>query len=339
MSTSNAEEAVTWAYRMLLGREPESPDIVRFHAQAVEPWSIEDIRNRFIDTGEYRTQINRTFPHQRPGIASLEEYRDPATYPREVGFYRDLFGVKTRVSYLPPIYAKFSGWGPGDYHEFDILPMHDDVELLGMIHAARSVQEKFVVMELGAGWGPWVSMGAAMARLRGWDYRLIAVEALGSHFEFLKTHLQDNDIEPAKSRLVYGVIGTEEGTLRFPKVPIEDYSASIVSMSGDLGEYEEVPSFTVASLLRDEPMVDIAHFDIQGHEVDAIRASINVMNERIRRVVVGTHSRPIEGELFSLFHENGWRLELDIGCLYREVDEVPTMVQDGAQLWRNPRLV
>lgn len=338
METSGAKEAVVWAYRMLLGREPESEDVVRAHAQAVQSCGWEAIRNSFMQTPEFASAVRRSLPHPRPGITALEEYRDSTPYPREQGFYRDLFGIKTRVSFLPPIYARFSGWLPGDY-EFDLLPMHDDVELFGMIHAGGSVRDQFVVMELGAGWGPWVSMAAAMARQRGWDYRLIAVEGLESHFEFLRTHIQDNDIDLNRCRLLHGVVGTSDGVVRFPKVPIEDYSASLDLVKDHAGEFEEVPSFTVASLLKDEPIVDIAHFDIQGHEVDAIHASIEVMNDRMRRVVVGTHSRVIESELFDLFHAAGWRLEMEIGCMLREVEGVPTMVQDGAQLWMNPRLL
>lgn len=46
-----SEEAVLWAYRMILGREPENAYVVRDHLQHVD--SLAELRKRFLDSSEF----------------------------------------------------------------------------------------------------------------------------------------------------------------------------------------------------------------------------------------------------------------------------------------------
>ena len=57
------------------------------------------------------------------------------------------------------------------------------------------------------------------------------------------------------------------------------------------------------------PPVDLIHCDVQGSEYDVLTAAQETLNARVRRVVVGTHSRRIEAELLDFFAAQGWRLE------------------------------
>lgn len=57
--------------------------------------------------------------------------------------------------------------------------------------------------------------------------------------------------------------------------------------------------------VKRRPRVDILHSDIQGAESEVFHHAISLLNERVRRVVVGTHTRKIEGELMDLFSANG----------------------------------
>lgn len=330
-------QAVYWAYLHFLGRPPDSDLVVDEHIRTLESPTVDAVSKRFQGSDEYAQRVG-AFRRDPTGV-DLSAFRDPATYPRVEGVYRDIFGIGTRLSYLPPLYARYSGRLPGD-DGTDLLPMHDAVELTGMVEAGRCASGTLTVMELGAGWGPWVSIGAKMAERRGLDYRLIAVEGSAEHFRFLQTHMADNGIDPARCRLVHGVVGATDGTARFPIVVNAslDYGASADGAATGTGEFETLERHSIASLLGGEPIVDVIHCDIQGHEVEALGAAIGAMTARVRRLVVGTHGRAIEQDLHRLFAEAGWRLDRDLACLVRTGPHALDLVQDGAQLWSNPNL-
>jgi hypothetical protein len=84
------------------------------------------------------------------------------------------------------------------------------------------------------------------------------------------------------------------------------------------------------------------HIDIQGWEGPVCRACIGVLSERAKWVIIGVHSRLQEAELLGLFHAAGWILEHEKPTKFR-FDRTRTtfesmVVQDGTQVWRNPRL-
>ncbi len=84
------------------------------------------------------------------------------------------------------------------------------------------------------------------------------------------------------------------------------------------------------------------HIDVQGAETAICEVGLAVMAERVRWVVIGTHSRAIEGRLVSLFGEAGWILENEKPCRFTWTPGAPDLVAmttlDGTQVWRNPRL-
>jgi hypothetical protein len=56
-------------------------------------------------------------------------------------------------------------------------------------------------------------------------------------------------------------------------------------------------------------------------------------------VVVGTHSRMIEGELMKLFLGAGWKLEIERPSVFKITQDGLSTTVDGVQGWRNPFLV
>ncbi len=133
------------------------------------------------------------------------------------GFVVDRLGVKTRASSLwdqvqhlagtvipPPI--------PNDFHA-------EAIEWIGLLKCVRSARGRFVAMELGAGWGPWVVAGATAARNAGIrDTSLLAVEGDPGHFEFIKQHLLDNGLNPGEHLLLQAAVGAKAGRARWPRV-------------------------------------------------------------------------------------------------------------------------
>jgi len=339
LEKSSLIEAVIWAYRLLLGREPEDIQIISEHLRHIFPKDLEAVRRYFKMTDEYRQLPENGIDPVKHLLSNVgEPWRDMTSYPREQGFFRDLFGVRTRLSYLPLYYAQYSGGIPGDFG-LDHLPMHDAVELSGMLKAAETAVGQFTIMELGAGWGPWIVMGAAIARRQRMPFRLIAIEGSDEHVGFIHSHLRDNDVDPAEHKILHGVVGAIDGTAMFQRMSSIDYGATVGEDTLDAAAFDNLPSYAVATLLRNEPIVDILHCDIQGHEMKALGAGIEALDARVRRLVVGTHSRNIEHDLHELFAAHSWHLEGDMACVNKVINDKPVLWVDGAQYWANSRLV
>lgn len=101
---------------------------------------------------------------------------------------------------------------------------------------------------------------------------------------------------------------------------------------------EEVPSLSLATLLADLPRVDILHCDIQGMEADLFEAGRAITDQRVRRVVIGTHGRAVEARLLDLFADMGWTLEDETVCRMIQSAGRNHLVADGTQVWRNPKV-
>ncbi len=333
----NLREGIIWAYRHLLGREPNSEADIAAHMVH----TAQSLRSAFISTAEYRV-LNGQTPNAAALAAVVDRFQPFATEPPVSGSWRDFLGAQTRCSFLPDICLPWAGTvlsAPGR----GISGVHDETEWLGTLQSVLEAHGRFVVVELGAGWAPWLVSGAKAAKRVGLhDLLLIGVEGSVGHIAFMRQHMLDNGIDPARHRVVHGVVGTNDGLARFPRLaqPKDNYGAEAdYSCVSDGAEMEEVPSISLPTLLADVPRVDILHCDIQGMEGEVFRAAQTTLDERVARVVVGTHSRSLEGELQAQFSARGWLLEADAACQYIQVPGGELVLSlDGTQVWRNPRL-
>ena len=98
----------------------------------------------------------------------------------------------------------------------------------------------------------------------------------------------------------------------------------------------------IAGLLATQPVWDLVHIDVQGSEVEICRAGLAGLQERVRWLVIGTHSRVIEGALIALLRDAGWVLENEKPCRFTfsptALDLVAMTTLDGTQVWRNPEM-
>jgi hypothetical protein len=95
-------------------------------------------------------------------------------------------------------------------------------------------------------------------------------------------------------------------------------------------------------VLELEERWDLVHIDVQGWErliCDDARAQLN---GRVAYLIVGTHSRKLDGDLVDLFHREGWILEHEKPSRFTFTPGVALLESmneaDGTQVWRNPRL-
>jgi hypothetical protein len=96
-----------------------------------------------------------------------------------------------------------------------------------------------------------------------------------------------------------------------------------------------VKCFSLATLLKPFTKVDLVHVDIQGDESIVIRSALDVLKQKVIRLVIGTHSRAIEQELLDELAWQSWDLESQETCLFLQEDRRMHLRLDGCQVWRN----
>ena len=273
------------------------------------------------------------------------------------GYEMDWLGVRSRVEY----FARMSAVAEYRQDRWESLRLATDrasvLESVPLLLAARQAGDTFVVVELGAGWAPTLSAAAALARQTRRDYRLIGVEAEPTHFRWMQQHLEDNEIDRGRCRLIEAAVGARTGACWFRVGrPEEWYGQSIASdldLSDDapVGTCIEAPDGTTLRRTRvldlDEVLagvnrVDYMHLDIQGSELEVLAAWPELLQTRVQMVTIGTHSELIERGLRRLFASLGWTALYDVPlrgtALVRIGDEQPVEIRvgDGVQVWVNP---
>lgn len=265
------------------------------------------------------------------------------TGPGAAGFVTDFVGMRTRVAYFRHMDAHdgqvLDVPIPGDAH-------YSGLEWAGTLRAVRDAGDELVVCELGAGWGPWLVSAVLAGKARGLTrFRLLGVEGSRHHYEFMLTHFRDNGLTPEAHTLLHGIVGAKDGVAEFPVLddPQGDWGAAAVTTPGaapaHVTKTETLRVYSLATLLAPFRAVDLIHIDIQGHEAEVVAASREVLRQKVKRLVIGTHSRAIEQHLFDELGAAGWRLEAEEPTVVRQLGGGPDLYIDGCQVWRNPALV
>ena len=267
------------------------------------------------------------------------------------GFVTDFMGCKSRTSILYDKARKFDNqvWAPPTQGAF--FPPE---EWIGMLKAVLTAQESFSAMELGAGSGPVIVATGHAARMRGIpSIFLCGVEADPGRFILMQQHLRDNGFDPAKHELIMAAVGSQVGQARWPRIedpqnaagarPVRAGNRSDASyMQYFKDEAIEVNVVAFSDLLRKRPVWDLVHIDVQGWEFELCQSAHAELNQKAKWLVIGTHSRKIDGDLIALFHNERWVLENERPTVFA-YDAALTSLElmttvDGIQVWRNPKL-
>jgi FkbM family methyltransferase len=219
-------------------------------------------------------------------------------------------------------------------------------EWVDLVHAVVGARERFVMVELGAGYGRWAVRAARLLEaLNPMPCTLVAVEAEPTHFEWLLEHFRDNGLDPTRHHLVCAPVARSREAVNFLVGQAAScYGQEIVAAHDprdDGLEARSMPAVTLADILEPHPRVDLIDLDIQGAELEVLSATIDLLDARVKRLQIGTHGRNIERGLRQLFQDHGWQIEHDFSWgsklfvpkVGRELE-----VEDGVQTWINPRL-
>jgi hypothetical protein len=96
-----------------------------------------------------------------------------------------------------------------------------------------------------------------------------------------------------------------------------------------------VKCYSISSLIRPFTQVDLIHVDIQGDEYKVVSSARHVLKEKVKRLVIGTHSRTIEQQLLDELTPLDWELESEELCIFRRRWGLNRLWRDGCQVWRN----
>ncbi|GHV13949.1 hypothetical protein FACS189491_09610 [Spirochaetia bacterium] len=228
-------------------------------------------------------------------------------------------------------------------------------EHVASLSAVDEASDSFVMMELGAGYGRWlVHTALAMRRGRNLPVHLVGVEADPQHFAWLRLHFLDNGIDPDAHIFISAPVAAEAKKVLFAVGnSAEWYGQSIVPPEQIQGreaylaenfphaKIQEMTSVTLNDLLAEQKYVDLIDMDIQGEEFEVVASARDAIQQKVKRMFIGTHGRLQEYGLRKIFSELGWFNVYDYPSDSQITTNpgIITSFQDGVQYWINPALV
>ncbi len=239
-------------------------------------------------------------------------------------------------------------------------------EWIDLLESISDARDEYTFIELGAGFGRWTATAFRAARLKKIrKIRAVLVEAEPVHCEWIYTNMADNEIAQDEYQLLEAAVGAEEGVMLFciSWAGLEDprhwygqmlftnaqgatgipagrtYHGRPILLFGQRGVVE-VPTLPLAKIIGDYEIVDMIDMDVQNAEGPVVQASIDTLNQKVRRVHIATHSREVEQTIRSIMAEAGWIKRWDFPCgSISETIYGKIAFQDGVQGWMNPRFV
>jgi hypothetical protein len=355
ISTSDrlpTRDDVVGAYRVLLGRVPESDAVIEQHL------SVPTLLLLFVNictSLEFR---------QRKNNWSMEEGSSPffhytasfdvrQTIERHVYDARtpmsdhlvNFLGVAIDTSFIP--HLAFRGG------ELEAVPIpcncHADMaEWAAALRAVELAAHTFCMVELGCGWGCWMNNTGVVAKRKGLKTHVIGIEGDDLHIGFARRALATNGILPSEYTLLRGIASARSGTALFPKQdtagtkwgqePIFNATKKQIDDAVASGTFDVLPIVSLTQAAAGREIVDLLHLDIQGGEADLIRDDLMLLTQRVAYLVIGTHSREIEGRLISDLTSAGWILEIERPAIMNLSPQGFETIVDGLQGWRNPKV-
>ena len=267
----------------------------------------------------------------------------------------DYFGVR-----IPVRYTEYLSGRVGT--RIENPPFPDDsfrasfIEYLAIVESIRDSGRVYQMAEIGASYAPFSAICAKLALRKGVEKVVLRpVEASLSGKESIRRNFTINGLvdESIDMRIILAAVVDKYKDVYFPDVdctkdngaaPQDEFSnRDIRGAAIPMSKVRGIPlSFVIASFPFGDP-IDLLHIDIQGFEKIALPPIMSVLNERVKRVMLATHSRSIEGKMMDLFHEAGWTLVAEEPCDFKYRKDISVMegmtVKDGSQYWINELMV
>jgi hypothetical protein len=322
-----------------------------------------DMLNRLVKASEnwWQSGSGDSFWKEFSGFTSediplLQKYIYKEALSGKDGYITDFLGIRHKVGFFPKDNININGV------VFQKLPIPGDgfhsetIEYVACLTSIENAGSSYTMFELGAGWGPWMSIAGTAAKRKGIKtINLIGVEGEHEKMSFIKNHLTENKLRPdtedmktyfnGVNTIIYdGVINTTGEDAEFLDSPPNEYGSSIVEKeNGNSIKTKKVKGYSLTSISTEYEFIDFIHIDIQGYEFELILKSLDILRKKVKFLFIGTHSREIEGKLINILYENNFKLIREQPCRVSWPESKPdnfvsVTVKDGGQFWINKQL-
>lgn len=265
-------------------------------------------------------------PHKKYATNFLGLLIDPKIFPshlnKEIGKVEDI-----------PI--------PANWHA-------DIAEWGAALRAVEFSKSNFTMIEVGCGWGCWMNNTGLVAKRQGLNLNLIGIEGDQGHIDFAKDTLKLNGFKASEYKIHRGIAAATSGYAFFPnnedsgevygQEPVFCNNQQDIENTRKSGKYDEIPMISFEDISKECTRIDLLHIDIQGGEVNFIQDCLDIISKKVAYILIGAHSREIEGRLFEILLKSGWLLEIERPAIL-SLDPVPRVTVDGVQAWRNLELL
>lgn len=346
-TTPLEREAVVEAYRVILGRAPVPGEGLEGHMhQPSHARMVHDIAMSEEARSRLGFQLPNPLLHYNSSVdvrGIVERNIDHGRQPR-AGHNVNFLGVAVPVEVFPFL-ADTGGTLdqipiPANYHA-------DMAEWAAALRPVEAATDTFTMIELGCGWGCWMANTGVAAKRRGLKIELIGVEGDPLHVDLCHRTMASNGIEADEYHVVRGVAAGSSGIALFPRRQEGEDNWGFEPIFGATeqqrdefvgnGSYESLEMIALRDVIGDRPFINLLHIDIQGGEGPLVHETAELLTERVGHILIGTHSRMLEGALMTVLFDHGWRMEIERPAIFSLENGVPTTRIDGVQGWVNPR--
>jgi hypothetical protein len=233
------------------------------------------------------------------------------------------------------------------------LPANWHADIAEWASALRAVElarpNSFNMIELGCGWGCWMNNTGVAAKRTGRKVHVVGIEGDEGHIGFAREALARNGFSRDEYTLHRGIAAATGGTALFPRQEHAGHDWGLEPIFGATpeqqdqavasGSHDLLPMVSLESAIGVLDRIDLLHIDIQGGEANLIESCLPILNEKVAYVLIGTHSKHIEGRLYDILTSAGWTIEMERPAFYVVDSGKPQLSVDGVQAWRNPRFI
>ncbi|PVM89681.1 hypothetical protein DDF62_11270 [Caulobacter radicis] len=339
MSERNSTpEDVHGCYRLLLGREPEYPQALIDRALTYP--SRVALVSSFLHTLEFQLRHGSRLDG-RLDIGLLSEFAAPGLQGR-ADYVTDFLGGLTRTGVL--------AWAHDKGGQVEAPPVLGNLfgslpEWLAVLAAVKAAAERgrqrFVAVEIGAAWGPWLVAAGLAARSKQIDaVRLVGVEPAPELCAVMREHLSVNGFTEEETTVIQAAVipgaeAAEHPILAHPSIEFGHRSAPRPSAKRSRDGWRSCKTVDVQEIFSQEPEIDLLVLTTGGEERE-ILSSIDLTTGPVRAILLSTHTPRADLEIWEMLSAAKWRNVVSQPCEIQQDGADPAILhtlRDGCQLW------
>jgi FkbM family methyltransferase len=232
-------------------------------------------------------------------------------------------------------------------HVRPLPPFNEEYfEIVDILESVEAARGRYVMMELGAGFGRWGFRAALAAKRRGIeDIHIVLVEGLPKHVRWIGEAREINGLQDVKTTVIPKAIAYTGQPVEFltesEHNPEWWFGQCIAFEGATKSGYSStmVDTVTMEEVCAGLDRIDLVDMDLQRAERELIANSMDVLNAKVQRVHIGTHTPEIEEELRVAFGKAHWKKLWDFETgKVNDTPFGPVKFVDGVQSWINPRI-